>query len=227
MTQTLFQLREKVSFTVPGDFSIRSIDTLIQGESETEFDVSLNDVTSGQLAALGPGVVIKGRLIREDALYHFTTRIVNIVQDSQVLLLRLRLPEQIEREQRRNHFRVDRRLECRLSICQSAVEGMDCRQEYPGMIMNISAGGVMVVLPVSDEHDLLVGSRLKLDFFLDEDVQVKDLYGEVLRVRTLGDSWGLAVVFVEPDTELQNRITRLNILHERRYLLGRVHHDDQ
>ena len=88
-----------------------------------------------------------------------------------------------------------------------------------GTIVNISAGGVQILVSVPDSITLEQGTDVLVTFVMQTDY-FRELPGKIVRVKESQDKKIFAMIFIDPDQDTRNKITRLNILYERRHLKG-------
>jgi len=136
--------------------------------------------------ALQEGATYNFRAVLDDGLYYFMSEVLGTESSGNVMLYIISRPQQVQRRQRRNYFRVPCALEARyLEISgdgsRSAPE--EWLQAETALVINLSGGGLMLVTG----RELPVGTVLLLRLSLQsknekKEVQVK---GKILRVHPL------------------------------------------
>ncbi|MBL7033742.1 MAG: PilZ domain-containing protein [Candidatus Delongbacteria bacterium] len=186
------------------------------------FAINLLDLPLAKQQLITSGDEVRGTLTRYDAIYHFKTTIMEVVQESHLRFLRMHNPDTVWREQRRQYFRVEHRLPIALHMEYLDKNGQQRHASIKGNIVNISAGGVKILADIPEYVELVRGAHVLLDFSIEE-FTFKELLGEILRIEEAADKHLFALIFIDPEMDTQNTITRLNILYERRHILGGLH----
>ncbi len=219
MNATHLQLREQLSLSIRHQEGRIRFRTQVADVGVDFFAVNLLDLPEARQGALVAGDEVRGTIVRHDALYHFSSYVIGVFPVERLQLLRVAQPRNFWREQRRQFFRVEHRIPVviQLEYQNSGAERQSCT--INGSILNISAGGVKILADLPDGVELQQGAHVMLSFDIEE-FSFTDLLGEVLRIDKSPTQRSFAVIFIDPKIDTQNTITRLNILYERRFILG-------
>jgi c-di-GMP-binding flagellar brake protein YcgR len=219
MSDDRLQLHEEISLSIKRKGERVFLKTRVTGTGDDSFSISLLDMPAASLQLVSSGDEVHGSVPRRDALYHFKSKIIEVIQDvpqPQVVFLQ---PESIWREQRRQFFRVDQNLPVSVRLEYQDSSG---HMRYPvleGTTVNISAGGIQILVSVPDAVTLEQGAHVLVTFTM-QTQHFRDLPGTIIRVKESQDRQMFGMIFIAPDLDTQNKITRLNILYERRHLKG-------
>jgi len=102
---------------------------------------------------------------RNDATYRFHTRVLDELYMGHLPVLMIAHPEELERVQRRSHFRLN----ISLPIDYQQKKLLDLNKNAPyksGNVLDLSAGGVKFSVPIAQINMLKKGDILHLKFYL-------------------------------------------------------------
>lgn len=153
-----------------------------------------NEVTLYQLTA-GATINLSCRSESKD-VFNFVTEFVEVKPGELPILVVIR-PTKIENSSRRNFFR------CEVSLQFSYFLR---NKEYKGEVVNLSAGGVFVVIEV--DSAIIVGARLACKLFLPKTKEPIMFVGRVVDIRKYKSFPGVALCFQNLTKDQQTQIVK-------------------
>ena len=219
MSDDRLQQHEEISLSLKREGERVMLNSRVTVSEEDSFSITLLDVPVSGLRLVSPGENAHGTVTRRDALYHFKTTIIEVINNVPQPVVVFNQPESIWREQRRQFFRVDQTLPVSVRLDFQDDSGQKRDAVLDGTIVNISAGGVQILVSVPDSITLEQGTDVLVTFVMQTDY-FRELPGKIVRVKESQDKKIFAMIFIDPDQDTRNKITRLNILYERRHLKG-------
>lgn len=106
-------------------------------------------ISAGHLIKLPPGPAYSLLIFTVDGMFRHKANILNSFKDGKVHLMNIKLESEGEKEQRRNHFRLNRNLLIKFSVITDKEDGISAGislDEMPaGITKDISGGGVRFV----------------------------------------------------------------------------------
>ena len=219
MSDDSLQLNDVISLSIRlKEERIRFV-ARVTGAGEESFTIDLSELPVSGVPLVGPGDEVHGTVTRRDAVYHFKTSILERGENDFPGVLSFRKPEKFWREQRRQFFRVDRSLPISVKLDYTSDDGSRQIVQLKGTVVNISAGGVQILVNLPQATIIEEGSQVLVTFTLQAD-HFRELPGRIVRVKESADRQLFAMIFVDPEREIQNKITRANIIYERGKLKG-------
>jgi len=179
--------------------------------------VALGDLAPADLAGLPAGTALVGRYHTRDGVVRFETAVLGLQRHAGADCLRLAPPERVDRQQRRKHLRVARRLPVQLRLplrndALSKAKGRDMQYDcwIEAVAVNIGAGGFRVLLKLPRAHSVAPHRQASVRFTL-EDRLFRDK-----TLRFLRRDWGhddplLVYAFAGLDAEETAWIERHNL----------------
>jgi c-di-GMP-binding flagellar brake protein YcgR len=137
--------------------------------------VDVGDLVPVELEALKKGTFLTVRSHEQEALLLFETTVIGLVEIRGKHLLKLDLPLNLERRQRRKHLRVTRRLPVQLflrlkndfiSRNHAEIFSYDCWVEATAV--NVSAGGLRILLNLPKRHSVLSSDQVRISCHFDD-----------------------------------------------------------
>jgi c-di-GMP-binding flagellar brake protein YcgR len=159
-------------------------------------------MTHGSLVPIRSGTLVSVVFFDELAVYEFQAPVVRLQQDN-IAVLKLNLPKNIQRIQRREYVRLEVSLTVSIFV-ETENEG---QMVLGGETADISGGGIRIILARSDFTKLteallvedIAGTKLKMAVHLQSlsinKTEMVDFIGEIIRVGASGTSFWLAVNF--------------------------------
>jgi len=219
MSDDRLQLHEEISLSIRREEERVRLRTRVIGSEDDSFSTGLTDVPVASMKLIRPGDEVHGTVTRRDALYHFKTTIIEIVQNVPQPSVVFHQPVSIWREQRRQFFRADQKLPVSVLLEYYDSKRHIHNSALDGDIINISAGGLLITVTITEDATLEEGTHALVAFTHGTHC-FRDLPGRIIRVKESHDRQTFAMIFIDPDQDTQNKITRLNIDYERRHLKG-------
>jgi len=158
----------------------------------------------------------------------FTT--VDLNAHKRISAITLALPERMTEQQRRKYFRmsVAGHEDIRVDFCAALADQPNCcsidAERFSGRMVNVSAGGLLVIIPISQRRKYVQCERLFVEFHLPEIENAFQLSAEVRHFRRVHDGTDTLVGFrfehdvPIPVERLIQMITRFVADQERRRL---------
>ena len=117
---------------------------------------------------------------RPDAIYSFTSRILDLPPEREIPALLIEHPKDLKRVQRREHFRID----VLLGMTFKLYNPEETVEEKPrsGWVLNLSAGGVRFGARAEDTLDIWMGTALFIDIKLSAEDELRGIVGQVLKI---------------------------------------------
>jgi c-di-GMP-binding flagellar brake protein YcgR len=156
---------------------------------------------------------------RQDATYQFKSRIVRESTLDRIPILVIAPPENYERLQRREYFRLDIELPMRFRKLRSA--GGEPVADYArGKIVNLSAGGLKFVVDLQQDPEIDLHTVLQVSFSLTKTWSVAGLEVVVLKVEPdprMAFKYTFICRFLNIPNSIQEAIIVHNIRYQQRY----------
>lgn len=150
----------------------------------------------GEVVPLREGIGLTVTYTRERALFCFDTRVVERVP-GEVPRLRLDMPDEILRVQRRDHLRMAARFPVKYSVVEADLTGARGGEwMQDAECVDISAGG-MRIRPLHVVPGIAVGSYVRVRFLLPGTSEGFDLLGQVMRIERCSVAGGFDSVAVD------------------------------
>ncbi|MBM3330165.1 MAG: hypothetical protein FJY67_11975 [Calditrichaeota bacterium] len=200
------------------------------GDSVSVFDVRVQDIQPDGIYIDRPiidkrlmpariGSLIEIQFQRQDATYRFNTRILREEAIGLLPILVVERPRELERIQRREHFRLDIEMPVRLHRLQrDKVERLS--PAITGTAVDLSAGGLKLAASEDVLKGLEEGERVLLSFSLEKLLSIFRVEAVVLKIlpdSRRDDYLVLMCRFTDIPKELQEEIIVHNIRYQQRY----------
>ncbi len=170
-------------------------------------------MSHGGLVPVRSGTLVSVVFFDELAVYEFQAPVVRLQQDN-IALLKLNLPENIKRIQRRAYVRLEVSLPVNIFI---EMEN-ETQMSLSGETADISGGGIRIVLNRMDfakmaeklQLENMAGMKLKMAIHLQpyshDKTEMVDFIGEIIRHGESGTSFWLAVNFAVVSEKNRDKI---------------------
>ena len=159
--------------------------SIIQEVNEDNLAIGI-PMKKNEQVALQEGATYNFRAVLDDGLYYFAGEVLGTKSSGHVMLYIISRPQQVQRRQRRNYFRVPCVLNARyieISGDGSQPASEEWLQAETALVTNLSGGGLMFVTG----RELPVGTVLFLRLSLQSKDENKEVLvkGKILRVHPL------------------------------------------
>jgi len=212
------EIRDRVELHVPAGESVAIFTVRVQ-EITNDGVIIDRPIIEQRLMPAPPGKSVDIYFQRQDATYRFASKILSESVLDRLPVLLIQKPKEIERIQRREHFRLDIDLPIRLRLLRSA--GGEIISPYiKGKIINLSAGGVKFSAEMPDEITVISNDVFQLAFTISNTFSVAGIEAVVLKIipdTRLAYKQTFICRFLNIPSSIQEAIIVQNIRYQQRY----------
>ncbi|MBM3326566.1 MAG: hypothetical protein FJY65_06260 [Calditrichaeota bacterium] len=212
------QIRDKVEMRLPVGISVSVFDVRVQDIQPDGIYID-RPVIDKRLMPVKIGSEIELQYQRVDATYRFKTSIIREEQHGPLPILVVKHPTQLERIQRREHFRLDIEIPVRYNRIINA-KSMEYSPSRSGIALDLSAGGIKFTTAAEGASEIKTGSRLQISFTLERQFSVFRIEAVVLKINPdprREDYLELICRFINIPRNIQEAIIVHNIRYQQRY----------
>jgi len=161
-----------------------------------------------------PGDPVDIEYKRPDAIYRFTSKLVEFARTREIPAMLIEHPHEVRRTQRREHFRIDVLLTMHFRLHNPD----ESAEEMPraGWVLNLSAGGMQFGAQAADTLDIWAGTMLDLEVILSNETELKGLWSQVLQIGADPHDHSRSVAVCR-FMDIQPKIREAIIVHNIRY----------
>ncbi len=212
------EIRERVELHIPAGDSIAIFTVRVQEIWEDGIVID-RPIIEQRLMPAPPGKLIHIHFQRQDATYRFATKIVREALLERLNVLVISQPKEIERIQRREHFRLDIDLPIRMRVLRGT-NGDILTPYIKGKVLNLSAGGVKFFAELPEDVTIISNDILQLSFSISSTFSVSGVEALVLKAEPDPRSafkHTFICRFLNIPPYIQEAIIVQNIRHQQRY----------
>ncbi len=212
------EIRDRVELHVPAGESVAIFTVRVQEISEDGITID-RPIIEQRLMPAPPGKSVDIYFQRQDATYRFASKILNETLLDKLPVLLLQKPREIERIQRREHFRLDIDLPIRLRLLRGA-GGEIISPYFIGKIINLSAGGVKFSAELPDDIAVITNDIFQLSFTISKTFSVAGVEALVLKVipdTRIAQKQSFICRFLNIPSAVQEAIIVQNIRYQQSY----------
>lgn len=212
------EIRDRVELHVPAGESVAVFTVRVQEIWEDGIVID-RPIIEQRLMPAPPGKTVDIYFQRQDATYRFGSRIIREALLERLPVLVIQQPREIERIQRREHFRLDIDLPIRFRLLRSS-GGEIITPYFKGKVINFSAGGVKFTAEVPDNVTIISNDILQLSFSITNTFSVAGIEALVLKADPdprLTFRHSFICRFLNIPRDIQEAIIVHNIRYQQRY----------
>ena len=212
------EVRDKVELHVPAGESVAIFTVRVQEILDNGIVID-RPIIEQRLMPAPPGKSVDIYFQRQDATYRFASKIISETVLDRLPVLLIQKPREIERIQRREHFRLDIDLPLRFRLLRGA--GGEVLSPYLiGKVVNLSAGGVKFSAEMPDDLTVIANDVLQLAFTMTKSFSVAGIEALILKATSdqrLANRQTFICRFLNIPADIQEAIIVQNIRYQQRY----------